>query len=73
LKVEGQGQGGPFTGDAGEVAIALPLASIEAKDSLEKLLTVIAVRDDVLLEVTDTLAATQGLSEELAKDIGKLP
>ena len=73
MKGEGQeGQGGPFTGDAGEVVIALPPAAIEEADNiLRKLLTVIGVRDDVILGATDTLAAAQGLGEEVAEDVGK--
>jgi hypothetical protein len=35
FKGKGQGQGGPFISDAGELAIALPLATIEeVNDSL---------------------------------------
>ena len=59
MKGEGQeGQGWPFTGDAGEVAISLPPAAIEeANDSLGKLLTVIRVGDDVLGDIFRYLPA----------------
>ena len=67
-----EGQGGSFIGDAGEVAIALPPATIEeANDSLSKLLTVIGVRDYMLPGAIDTLAAAQGPGGEIAEDVGK--
>ena len=70
---EGQeGQGGSFTSDVGEVAIALPPAAIEEADnSLLKLLTLIGVRDDAPLGAIDTLVAAQGPGREVAEDVGK--
>ena len=58
---EGQeGQGGVFTGDAGEVAFAFPGAIEESSNNLGQLLSVLDVRDEVVPKVANTLAATQG-------------
>ena len=55
---EGQeGQGGVFTGDAGEVAFSFPGAIEEFGNNLGRLLLVLGVRDEVVPRATDTLAA----------------
>jgi hypothetical protein len=56
---EGQeGQGGVFTGDAGEVAFAFLGAIEESGNNLGQLLLVLNIRDEVVLGAKDTLAAT---------------
>ena len=55
---EGQeGQGGVFTGDAGEVAFAFSGVIEEFGNNLGQLLMVLDVRDEVVLGAADTLAA----------------
>ena len=69
LNGEGQeGQGGDFTGDAGEVAFAFPTAIEESSNNLGQLLTVLEFRDEAVPGVTDTLAATQGAGGEALED-----
>jgi hypothetical protein len=59
FKGEGQErQGGLFTGDASEVAIALPPAAIEVDNSLWKLLMLIRVGDDAPPGAIDTLCSS---------------
>ena len=57
-----------FTGDAGEVAFAFPGAIEESSKNLGQLLLVLDVRDEVVPEAADTLAAAQGASGEAAED-----
>ena len=40
----------------------------ESSDNLGQLLTVLEFEDEVVPGVTDTLAATQGVSDEIAED-----
>jgi hypothetical protein len=66
---EGQeGQGRVFTGDAGEVAFAFLDAIEESSNNLGQLLSILGVRDEVVLEATDTLVAAQGAGGEAAED-----
>ena len=46
-----------FTGDAGKVAFAFLGAMEESNNNLGQLLSVLGVRDEVVLGVLDTLAA----------------
>ena len=55
---EGQeGQGGVFTGDAGEVAFAFLGAIEESDNNLGQLLSVLGIQDEVVPGAADTLAA----------------
>ena len=67
---EGQeGQGGVFTGDAGEVVFAFLGVIEESNNNLVgQLLMVLYVRDEVVLGAVDTLVATQGVGGEPMKD-----
>jgi hypothetical protein len=66
---EGQeGQGRVFTGDAGEVAFAFLDAIEESGNNLGQLLSILGVRDEVVLEAADTLVAAQGAGGEAAED-----
>jgi hypothetical protein len=66
---EGQeGQGRVFTGDAGEVVFAFLDAIEESGNNLGQLLSILGVRDEVVLEAADTLVAAQGAGGEAAED-----
>ena len=66
---EGQeGQGGVFTGDAGEVTFAFPGVIEESGSNLGQLLSVLGIQDEVVLGVADTLTAAQGADGEVAED-----
>ena len=66
---EGQeGQGGVFIGDVGEVAFTFLGAIEESGNNLGQLLSVLGVRDEVVLGAADTLVATQGADNEAAED-----
>ena len=66
---EGQeGQGGVFTGDAGEVTFAFPGVIEESGSNLGQLLSVLGVRDGVVPRAADTLAAALGVGGEAAED-----
>jgi hypothetical protein len=57
-----------FTSDGVEVAFAFLGAIEESINNLGQLLSVLGVRDDVVLGATDTLAAAQGAGGEAAED-----
>ena len=57
-----------FTGNAGEVAFAFAGAIEESNNNLRQLLSVLGVRDEVVLGAVDTLAAAQGAGGEAAED-----
>ena len=63
-----EGQGGVFTGDAGEVVFAFLGAIEESGNNLGQLILVLGVRDEVVLGAADTLIAAQGLGSEAAED-----
>ena len=66
---EGQeGQGGVFTGFAGEVAFAFLGAIEESSNNLGQLLSVLGVRDEVVPGAADTLVAPQGADGEVVED-----
>ena len=69
--MNGKGQeeeGGVFIGDASKVAFAFLGAIEESGNNLGQLLLVVDIRDEVVLGVTDTLAAAQGAGGEEAED-----
>ena len=57
-----------FTGDAGKVAFAFLGAIEESSNNRGQLLSVLGVRDEVVLGAVDTLAAAQGASGEAVED-----
>ena len=57
-----------FTGDASEVAFAFPGAIEESSNNLGQLLSVLAVRDEVVLGAADTFTAVQGAGGEVMED-----
>jgi hypothetical protein len=66
---EGQeGQGRVFTDDAGEVASAFLGAIEELDNNLGQLLSVLGIRDEMVLGVVNTLAAAQGAGSEATED-----
>jgi hypothetical protein len=66
---EGQeGQGGEFTGEAGELASVFLAMIEEFEENLGQLLAVLGFRDEVVLGAIDTLAAAQGLGGEAIED-----
>ena len=66
---EGQeGKGGVFTGEAGELVFAFPVAIHESGNKLGQLLTVLRFKDEAVLGATHTLAAAQGMGGEAAED-----
>ena len=57
-----------FTGDAGEVAFAFPGAIEESSNNLGQLLSVLGVRDEVVVGAADILVAAQGAGGEAVED-----
>jgi len=60
-----------FTGNASEVALAIPAVIEDAGHSLGKLITVVEVDDEALPRVIDTLVAAQGSGREAMEDLDK--
>ena len=57
-----------FIGDASEVAFAFPGAIEESSNNLGQLLSVLGVRDEVVLGAADILVAAQVAGGEAAED-----
>ena len=57
-----------FTDDAGEVVFAFPGTVEESSNNLGQLLTVLGVRDEVVLGAVDTLTAAQGADGGAVED-----